>query len=110
LNAAYDVLSNPEYRARYDLDRTRLRRSESLRYAATAPSPTRSVGSSLATRHAAATREQRVSRITGQVVLALIVAVLVATMLFFLVLMALDSTADDMPTRSGQPPSQLVQR
>jgi hypothetical protein len=111
LNAAYAVLSDPGGRARYDLDRMRERRLEFTRQ------PPRTSGlmtdaARAQTVRLAGTRpvqEVRTPRVSGQLVLGLIVALFLTMMVFFIVIAALDATSDDTPTHSG-PTTQVVQR
>jgi hypothetical protein len=112
LNAAYAVLSDPGGRARYDLDRMRERRLEFMRQP-TRPSGLMTDATRAPTVRLSATRpvhEERAPRVSGQLVLGLIVALFLTTMVFFIVVAALDATSDDTPRHTSGPTTQVVQR
>jgi hypothetical protein len=108
VNAAYRVLSDPQNRARYDLECTRARRSERLTQRTDRVTTTRLSGArrfrvallrpqELAGHPA----EERASALNGQAVLGLVVVVAMAAFLLVVLWATFDVPADYNPAYTG---------
>ncbi len=99
LNAAYQVLSDPQRRARYDLELVRARRVERM----TQPLPRQTAPRVLPARSERSERlaQPRSPMMNAQVMIALIFVAVVFTILLFLVWMSLDGSE---PVEIAPPP------
>jgi hypothetical protein len=91
LNAAYHILSDPERRARYDLELTRARRLERM----SQPMPRRATHTVLPLREARADRtvvHERASMFSGQAIIAMLLVAIVFTIVLVLVWVSLDGS------------------
>ena len=107
LNAAYAILSNPEERARYDMERARDRRRARM---VSPLSPTSEANGSLhpprVTRSAPPpgrpfTDSRQLLGVTGQNILLLALLALVAGLVVLLIFVGLAASADDLSTFPG---------
>jgi curved DNA-binding protein CbpA len=107
LNEAYRVLSDPEGRARYDLDRARRRRHERIAQSDTtrgeAPTPAPRMRA-LAVRPAPRARpaEERGVILNGHVLLGLLLILVLASMLIFGVWFSMELGTDSTPPYEPQ--------
>jgi hypothetical protein len=102
LNAAYHVLGNTESRARYDLERTRVRRQQRAASLERGPHATLSDRGRLV----APTRQLQARRpaLTGATIAALtIVAAVVTALVLVLLWVTLDTPLDDNPAYQQRP-------
>jgi len=100
LNAAYRVLSDPQARARYDLESARSRRSERLSH----PGTTSTAITTIASREPRAltlraaplrqTTEERAPLLNGQILLGLLAVAVMATIVILLVWASVDPGND----------------
>jgi hypothetical protein len=111
LNAAYRVLSDPQGRARYDLEAARSRRAERLSHAATTATATTTIASgqphSLSLRPAPPRRsaEERTPLLGGQMMLGLVAVVALAIIVIVLLWVSFDPDTDLIsvyPTSPGE--------